>query len=217
MKIYPTQQNFTHKTSINKASKKVADRMTLVAASMIATTILGSAYMCKDKDYYQTRESIKATNTIKMDHISMDALIENVGLEGLKLSTKDNKNFSYSGKIGVFTNISGNFIKNNESNQVFGTYKEDGLWNDKEYSFNLTYEDDKNKMDKYTISVEYSVPGKPESKQKYILEQEQGSYVISKDGKKMTSRDDKEASIFAAILAVLATVNILVLCSNDKK
>ena len=78
MKIYPTQQNFTHKTSINKASKKVADRMTLVAASMIATTILGSAYMCKDKDYYQTRESIKATNTIKMDHISMDALIESV-------------------------------------------------------------------------------------------------------------------------------------------
>ena len=32
MKIYPTQQNFTHKTSINKASKKVADRMTLVAS-----------------------------------------------------------------------------------------------------------------------------------------------------------------------------------------
>ena len=120
MKIYPTQQNFTHKTSINRASKKVADRMTLVAASMVATTILGSAYMCKDKDYYQTRESLKTTKMIKMDPIKMDAFIENIGLEGLELATKDNKNFSYSGKIGVFTNISGNFIKNKASPPLGG-------------------------------------------------------------------------------------------------
>ena len=56
---YKTQylQNIT-KWSGNMKTIKVADRMTLVAASMVATTILGSAYMCKDKDYYQTRESL---------------------------------------------------------------------------------------------------------------------------------------------------------------
>ena len=73
---------------------------------MLATIILGSAYMVRDRDYYESRRSITENKIFNLKFNEIDAMVERLNLENLKITPlKEKGKFSYDAKIGHFKTI----------------------------------------------------------------------------------------------------------------
>ncbi len=219
MKIYPTQQSFQSKTKIIKPSKKVVDRLTIGTCTMLATIMLGSAYMVRDRDYYESRKAITENQIFNLRPNEIDAIVERLNVENLNIKPqKENGKFSYEAKIGHFKTLSGEFYKENPHKEIIhGTYKEKGLFKEKNYNFTLEHPFSNNRYKINWFILKCAPEETPEKVEKYNIYQNEETEQVYINGVELSTQEARDSKHFGLAILILALANIYFLTSSKKE
>ncbi len=217
MKIYPTQQNFGSKQlKVIKPNKKTVDRITIGTSTLLATIILGCGYMVQDRDYFESRYSLDQNKIFKMTTPELDAMVERFNIENLKIKPIENNSFSYNAEIGNFKKVSGTFHKSNsEEGLITGTYKEKGLFKEKNYNFSLKQYPRRDRLQNIHFDLECTPADNSEAKENYSIYQDKDTKQIYVNGREILTQEARDGKNFGIIFFILAVASLCYMASED--
>ena len=183
---------------------------------MLATIILGCGYMVRDRDFYESRASIKENKVLNLSYEDLDCLVEKFNIENLKITPIKDNEYSYKAKTGNFKEISGTFKKlDNKQKSIAGTCVEKNLLSEKKYLFELNHHFNEIKKDFNWFTLNLSPADNPSKVEEYSIFHNKKFNRLHVNGMELETQEQKDGKTFGLILLAVAIASLAYMAGED--